>query len=225
MEDWQVRARQLAGPAIENGEATAWFDRLYAAGRPARCRCPGTATSRRRCSATGPGASGSRAPTRQPSWSAAGSAPTRSTSRASASTPSGSTSPRPPSPRGERHAARGRLPGRRPPRPAGGVAPRLRPGCRGLHAPSAARPAARDAPERWPGSSRRAAGWWRSRSVPRGRRPLDGPPFALTRESIEAVATDGLQVAKAEGSRSTRRCAGGSPTTDESTARAESVTT
>ena len=40
MEDWQIRADELAGPAIENGEATAWFDRLYAAGAAGEVSMP-----------------------------------------------------------------------------------------------------------------------------------------------------------------------------------------
>ncbi len=40
MEDWQVKAGELAGPAIENGEATSWFDRLYAAGAAGEVSMP-----------------------------------------------------------------------------------------------------------------------------------------------------------------------------------------
>jgi SAM-dependent methyltransferase len=40
MEDWQVKAGELAGPAIENGEATTWFDRLYAAGAAGEVSMP-----------------------------------------------------------------------------------------------------------------------------------------------------------------------------------------
>jgi threonine dehydrogenase-like Zn-dependent dehydrogenase len=40
MEDWQVKAGELAGAAIEDGEATAWFDRLYAAGASGEVSMP-----------------------------------------------------------------------------------------------------------------------------------------------------------------------------------------
>jgi SAM-dependent methyltransferase len=39
-DDWQIRAGELAGPAIESGEATAWFDRLYAAGAAGEVAMP-----------------------------------------------------------------------------------------------------------------------------------------------------------------------------------------
>ena len=40
MDDWQVKAGELAGPAIANGESTAWFDRLYAAGAAGEVSMP-----------------------------------------------------------------------------------------------------------------------------------------------------------------------------------------
>ena len=51
--DWDVRGDELAAEAIASGEPTAWFDRLYTEGARARSPCPGTATTRTRCCASG----------------------------------------------------------------------------------------------------------------------------------------------------------------------------
>lgn len=40
MEDWQTKASEFVGPSYERGDATGWFDRLYAAGAAGEVSMP-----------------------------------------------------------------------------------------------------------------------------------------------------------------------------------------
>jgi 2-polyprenyl-3-methyl-5-hydroxy-6-metoxy-1,4-benzoquinol methylase len=40
MEDWQVKAEEFARPSFERGDATGWFDRLYSAGAAGEVSMP-----------------------------------------------------------------------------------------------------------------------------------------------------------------------------------------